>query len=102
MAQEHRKTPRKADGCRGRQAERFRKTPAAPRHSTGAALCPEWWVLAVVFWLIVSVGCGGHSAMHIPSLVSLQIQSPASTVLLNRSEQLTAVGKFDDGSSLDL
>jgi 6-phosphogluconolactonase (cycloisomerase 2 family) len=40
--------------------------------------------------------------MHIPALVSLQIQSPASTVLLNRSEQLTAVGRFDDGSSQDL
>jgi 6-phosphogluconolactonase len=102
MTQEHRKTPRTGDRCRGRQGERFRKTPAAPRHSTGVAVSPEWWVLAVVFWLIVSVGCGGHSAMHTPSLVSLQIQSPASTVLLNRSEQLTAVGRFDDGSSQDL
>jgi 6-phosphogluconolactonase (cycloisomerase 2 family) len=40
--------------------------------------------------------------MHMPALVSLQIQSPASTVLLGRSEQLTAVGSFDDGSSQDL
>jgi hypothetical protein len=102
MTQEHRKTPRTGDRCRGRQAERFRKTPATPRHSTGAALCSEWWVLSIVFWLIVSVGCGGHSAMHIPALVSLQIQSPASTLLLSRSEQLTAVGRFDDGSSQDL
>jgi 6-phosphogluconolactonase len=83
MGQEHQKTPRAGDRCRR------------------AALCPQWWVLAVVFCLIVSAGCGGHSATHTPSLVSLQIQSPASTVLLGRSEQLAAIGKFDDGSSQD-
>jgi 6-phosphogluconolactonase (cycloisomerase 2 family) len=84
MGQEHQKTPRAGDRCRR------------------AALCPQWWVLAVVFCLIVSAGCGGHSATHTPSLVSLQIQSPASTVLLGRSEQLAAIGKFDDGSSQDV
>lgn len=83
MSQEHQKTPRAGDRC------------------WRAALCPQWWVLAVVFCLIVSAGCGGHSATHTPSLVSLQIQSPASTVLLGRSEQLAAIGKFDDGSSQD-
>jgi len=82
MGHEHQKTPRAGDRCRR------------------AALCPQWWVL-VVFCLIVSAGCGGHSATHTPSLISLQIQSPASTVLLGRSEQLAAIGKFDDGSSQD-
>jgi 6-phosphogluconolactonase len=71
-------------------------------HRKGLILRPEWSVLVLVVSLTIFVGCGGDSTKPPASLVSLQIQSPASTVLLGRSEQLTALGKFDDGSSQDL
>lgn len=92
--------PRAGDCGRRLPGDRSSEAREGTTHWRRAAVCFEWCVLAVLFTIFV--GCGGHSAAHTPSLVSLQIQSPTSSVLLGSSEQLTVLGKFDDGSSQNL